>query len=84
MSDRQTPLLETKLVAGAATVLAVGAVLWPIRQNWRARKIDGFPFSYYPMFSAKRAETARVYHLVGLTETGERRIVPYGHCGTAG
>jgi len=84
IAARPTSRPDEKRIAVAATVLVLGAVLWPIRQNWRAHKIDGFPLSYYPMFSAKRADRVRVYYLLGLTAAGERRVVPYRYCGTGG
>jgi hypothetical protein len=48
------------------------AVLAPVAQNWRAEPADGFPLSYYPMFSLKREATAPVTHLIGLDGSGHR------------
>lgn len=71
-------------VATAASMLALGLVLWPIRQNWRAAKRDGFPLSYYPMFSARRSERVQVHHLVAVTAPGERRLLAHHLCGPGG
>jgi hypothetical protein len=69
-----------------ALVIAAGlaAMLAPIRQNWRATPRDGFPLSYYPMFSAARRKTYTVYHLVGLTGDGEQRLLHYSYGGAGG
>jgi len=73
----------TAVAAGAALL---GAVLWPVRQNWRPRRQrrDGFPLSYYPMFSAERMRTGTVVHLVGVDAHGETRWLHYSHAGTGG
>ena len=73
----------TAVAAGAALL---GAVLWPVRQNWRPRRQrrDGFPLSYYPMFSAKRKRHGTVTYLVGQTATGSRRLLHYSYAGTSG
>lgn len=70
-------------LAGAALVLIVGS---PIRQNWRppAERRDGFPLSYYPMFSEKRGRDGIVHHLVGFDATGAERVVPHGFIGSGG
>lgn len=80
----RTPTADASTIAGAASLAALGLVLWPITQNWRTRKRDSFPLSYYPMFSARRAERVQIYHLVGITATGERRPIVYRLCGTGG
>jgi hypothetical protein len=77
-------LVRGKGLAGAASLLTIGAVLWPVTQNWRKEPKDGFPLSYYPMFSAKRSERARVHYLVGLGTRGERQPIPYTYAGTGG
>ncbi|HEY1966577.1 MAG TPA: hypothetical protein VGH89_01415 [Pseudonocardia sp.] len=72
-----------------ATVLAVvmlGALLVPLRQNWRpkSKRRDGFPLSYYPMFSAKRRDTATIHYVVGVRADGSRRYLPHSVLGTGG
>jgi hypothetical protein len=68
-------------VVGAGLLFAV---LSPIRQNWRRQPRDGFPLSYYPMFSAARREDYIVYHLLGVTADGERRPIHYSYAGAGG
>jgi hypothetical protein len=77
-------LVRGKGFAGGLSVLTIGAVLSPIVQNWREEPRDGFPLSYYPMFSAKRSKTASVTYLVGLYAQGGRRLLPYVYAGTGG
>lgn len=76
--------LRGKWLAGSASLLAVGAVLWPIVENWREHPRDGFPLSYYPMFTAKRSETVSVTYLVGLDPQGGRHQIPYAYAGSGG
>lgn len=76
--------LESKAFAGAVSLLAIGAVLWPIVENWKKKPEDGFPFSYYPMFSKKRRRSASVTYLVGIDAKGKRRMIRYDHAGTGG
>ena len=68
----------------AMTVL--GAMLVPVRQNWRPveRRTDGFPLSYYPMFSKRRRQYANVVYAVGITADGARRRLRHTLLGTGG
>jgi hypothetical protein len=68
----------------AATVL--GAMLVPVQQNWRApeKRTDGFPFSYYPMFSKRRRQYANVVFAVGILADGSRRRLRHSLLGTGG
>lgn len=78
-----TPL-ATRL-ATAYSLALLGAVITPIRQNWRPKpRKDGFPLSYYPMFSARRRATATVYSLIGATEDGARIRLSHKLAGTGG
>lgn len=76
--------IEDERHAAAFSAAVLAAVLLPIRQNWREHKRDGFPLSYYPMFSQRRKERVGLLYLVGLTATGERRLIPYSYAGTGG
>src|SRR5262245_37223361 len=58
------------------SVVMLGAVLWPIQQNWREEPQDSFPLSYYPMFSQKREPTESFYYVVGRDAQGARRLIP--------
>lgn len=77
-------LMENKGFAGAVSLFAIGAVLWPVVENWRKEPRDGFPLSYYPMFSEKRRKSANVTYLVGIDAKGRRRLIRYDHAGTGG
>ncbi len=77
-------LIEDPRLAGALTLAAVGAVLWPIKQNWRAEPRDSFPLSYYPMFSARRPKRVSVTYLVSVDAQGRRRRVSYLYAGRGG
>jgi len=67
-----------------ASAALLGVVLGPLRQNWRSTPRDGFPLSYYPMFSARRWRTGTVTHLVGVDAGGGTRLLHYRHAGTGG
>lgn len=73
-----------KWLAGGASILVVGAVLWPVTQHWREVQRDGFPLSHYPMFTAKRSATVKVTHLVGIDAAGGRHRLPYIYAGSGG
>ena len=77
-------LAQEKGFAGVFSALVVGAVLLPVVQNWRERPKDGFPLSYYPMFSLKRSDSTTVRYLVGLDAHGERHLLPHTYAGTGG
>jgi len=62
----------------------IGAVLWPIQQNWRDKPKDDFPLSYYPMFSNKRDPVETFYYLIGRDAQGMRHHVPYAWIGDGG
>jgi len=70
--------------ASALSLLTVGAILWPIAQNWKKEPKDNFPLSYYPMFSLKRPKKADFTYLVGLDAEGNRHLLPYRYAGTGG
>ena len=73
-----------RAVLVAVTVL--GAVLCPLRQLLRPveRRKDGFPLSYYPMFSTPRRQHAHVAYAVGVAADGTRRYLPHTRIGTGG
>jgi len=64
-SDRLRQPTQGKGLASGFSLLMTCAVLWPIVENWREDLTDSFPLSYYPMFTEKRAEKARVTYMVG-------------------
>lgn len=78
-----TPL--TRRLAATYSLALLGAVITPVRQNWRPKpRKDGFPLSYYPMFSARRPATTTVYSLVGVAADRTRVRLPYRIAGTGG
>ncbi|MGH3148402.1 MAG: hypothetical protein ACRDTR_21680 [Rubrobacter sp.] len=78
-----SPVRE-KGFAGVFGAVMVGAVLWPVVENWRDQPKDSFPLSYYPMFSLKRAGATTVRYLVGLDARGGRHLLPHTLAGTGG
>lgn len=77
-------LVREKGFAGVFGALLIGAVLLPVVQNWREQPKDGFPLSYYPMFSLKRSDSTTARYLVGLDARGERHLLPHTYAGTGG
>jgi hypothetical protein len=73
-----------KWLAGGLGLLLLAAVLAPIAENWRPQPEDGFPLSYYPMFTYERGATSRVTHLVGVDGRGNRTPLPYTFAGVGG
>ena len=77
-------LAREKGFAGVFGALLIGAVLLPVVQNWREQPKDGFPLSYYPMFSLKRSDSSTVRYLVGIDADGGRHLLPHTYAGTGG
>ena len=73
-----------KAPATLLSLALLGAVLWPIHQNWRKQPRDSFPLSYYPMFSAQRKPVEFFYYLLARDEQGARYYVPYQLIGPGG
>lgn len=72
---------RTAAVFSAALVLAAAS---PVVENFRDIPRDGFPLSYYPMFSARRGETYIVQHLFGLDAAGRRSYISFARIGSGG
>ena len=70
-------------LAGTALVALVAS---PVVQNWRprAKRVDDFPLSYYPMFTARRGASGTVHHLIGLDADGGEHVVHFRHAGSGG
>ena len=83
-SDPSRHFLSRKVFAGVLGFLLMGAILAPIAQNWRPTPRDSFPFSYYPMFSAKRGDSYVVNYMVGLDGQGNRHTIPFRFAGSGG
>lgn len=69
---------------GLLSVVMLGAVFWPIQQNWKEEPQDSFPLSYYPMFSQKREAIEKVFYVVGYDAQGGRYYVPRRWIGPGG
>jgi predicted DCC family thiol-disulfide oxidoreductase YuxK len=82
--DRAARMPLAKAIAGALGAFLLAATLAPVAQNWSPAPRDNFPFSYYPMFSAKRKETYRVNYIVGLDPRGQRHQIPHDFAGDGG
>ena len=76
--------LGEKAFAGALSMGLIAGVLWPLRQNWCESPRDSYPFSYFPMFSAKRKKRVREKYLVGLDPRGRRLLIPYTYLAGGG
>lgn len=74
----------TKSGAALLSLLMLLAVAWPVQENWKPAPKDNFPLSYFPMFSAKRAKTYKLYYVVGYDENGVRQTIPYKLIGKGG
>jgi hypothetical protein len=72
--------------AAVFSAVVLGAVLSPLAQYLRPvdRRHDGFPLSWYPMFSARRPRRCRVTYAVGVRSDGVRRYLPEGAFGPGG
>ena len=75
---------RAKWIAAGFSILLVMTVLSPIVENWRRRPADGFPLSYYPMFTADRTGQTSVTYLMGLDGLGNRFPIRYTFAGTGG
>lgn len=54
--------------AAVVSIVFVAVLFVPVIR-WE----DGFPLSNYPMFSRPKDREARIYHVVGFSETGHHR-----------
>src|SRR5262245_12792789 len=82
--DSASGLSRGKRLAVLASMAMIGAVLWPIQENWRKDPRDSFPLSYYPMFSAKRKPIESFNYLVGHDAKGKRYLIRHSFAGHGG
>jgi hypothetical protein len=70
----------------ALGILVLGAMLCPLRQHLRppGERVDGFPLSYYPMFSKARGRTAGVVYVAAIDADGIRHHLPHEVLGSGG
>jgi hypothetical protein len=57
-------------IASIVSAVVVLAVLWPVRQNFRAEPVDDFPLSYFPMFTDLRNGRTTLTHPIGIRADG--------------
>jgi hypothetical protein len=79
---QRPPSTAARLAVAAFCTAMLAATLAAVRENWKDKPEDGFPFSYYPMFSRRLGETYRVTHVVGVDGDGREHVIPYGYLGT--
>lgn len=72
--------------AGLVSFGIVGLVLVPMRQFLRPvdERVDGFPLSFYPMFSDHLDKYWKLSYAVGVHADGRRVNLPYHVLGTGG
>jgi hypothetical protein len=70
--------------AMTVSVATLALLMSPIRQNWSEQPTDGFPLSYYPMFTSQRGETTTIHHAVGITSEGGSVNIPGRYAGPGG
>lgn len=70
--------------AVVVSLVLLGAVIWPVLQNRRPEPRDGFPFSYYPMFSQAHPEVQQFTYLIGMESSGRRHYLPHRYAGSGG
>ncbi len=75
-----------RLWAALVTSGVLAAALLPLRQyrSPRAERVDGFPMSYYPMFSAVREQYGTVAYAVAVHADGTRDPLPHHVLGPGG
>ncbi len=66
-SERVSQRRRYAIVFSLAAVTLIGI---PIVQNFREKPDDGFPLSYYPMFSKERHGATELSHPIGIREDG--------------
>ena len=66
------------------SVALVLIVLSPIVENWKEEPKDGFPLSYYPMFTMRRSAELRLTHVIGIDDRGETTPLHYRLTGLGG
>ena len=83
-SSSPRPWSLSRYFAAAFSLLMALAVLSPVVQNWRDDPDDGFPLSYYPMFTKVRGETTRITFGEIVSSSGDVSPVRYSHMGRGG
>ncbi len=64
-----------RLRAWIVIVVTCFAVLSPLVPEWRGRKNDSFPLSWYPMFAKRRPDVERPTYVFGRAADGRREKI---------
>lgn len=59
------------------SIATLVVVLSPIRENFRDKPADGFPLSYFPMFTNQRNAQTSLTHPLGFRRDGSEVNLPY-------
>jgi len=70
--------------ASFVSVVVLVLVASPVIQNWHKEPQDGFPLSYFPMFTTDRKGRTTLIHPVGLLADGAVEDLPYTVAGRGG
>ena len=70
--------------ATVASIALLVIVLSPIIQNWREDPVDGFPLSYFPMFTTVREGRTTLTHPIGIRADGSQVSLHYKVVGSGG
>ncbi len=70
--------------AAFCSLLVLGAIFWPVSENWKAKPKDAFPLSYFPMFSYKRDAVHELSYFVGYDANNNRYQIHYDYIGSGG
>ena len=87
--DSLTRLTSSKnkffyLYAWGLSIVVLGAVFSPVKENWRRKPVDSFPLSYYPMFSHAHSENQTFIYVLGTDDSAGRHYIHYRYCGPGG
>ncbi len=74
----------SKTMSVVVSMLVLGAIAWPMAENWKPKPKDNFPLSYFPMFSAKRDSVHSLSYAVGYDANNQRCYIPYSYLGSGG
>lgn len=66
------------------SLLMLALVALPVVQNFREDPDDGFPLSYFPMFTTKREATTEISHPIGFRADGSSVDLHYKLAGGGG
>ena len=83
-ASRQSWLAWTRASASVCSVVLLVTLLAPVGENWADKPTDGFPLSYYPMFTKRRGATTKIHHAVAVLASGDTIDIPARYAGPGG